>query len=43
MMGFYSFASAQVTLAGIEIVRMLKKGQVDSDSSPAEIFYGLFA
>ena len=27
MLGFKSFVSASITLAGIEIVRMLRKGQ----------------
>jgi putative transposase len=43
MMGFKSFQSAESTLAGIELCRMLKKGQhVDAKNSPAfEQFYAL--
>jgi putative transposase len=45
MMGFKSFNSAQATLAGIELYRMLKKGQhVNAANSPAfEQFYALAA
>lgn len=45
MMGFKSFDSATSTLAGIELCRMLKKGQhVDAKVSPAfEQFYALAA
>ena len=45
MMGFKSFDSAISTLAGIELCRMLKKGQhVDAKKSPAfEQFYALAA
>ena len=31
MMGFQSFESAQSTLAGIELMHMLRKGQIESD------------
>jgi len=45
MLGFKSFFSAQRTLAGIEQVRMLKKGQPRNQAgmskTPAELFYGL--
>ena len=45
MMGCHGFCSAQRTLAGIELVRMIKKGQmVDGDGmSPARQFYALAA
>ena len=43
MMGFKAFHSAEVTLAGIELCRMLKKGQyVNSENEFAfEQFYAL--
>ena len=45
MLGFKAFKSASVTLAGIEMVRMIKKGQIktmdQSVQTPAEIFYSL--
>ena len=45
MMGFKSFHTAQRTLAGIELVRMLKKGQMkwqaQRGKTPAELFYAL--
>lgn len=43
MLGFKSFVSARRTLAGVELVHMLRKRQhVDSsERSPAEIFYSL--
>ena len=31
MMGFKSFEAAQATLTGIELIRMLRKGQLDSE------------
>jgi transposase-like protein len=47
MLGFKRFRSAQVTLAGIELIHMIKKGQVYATRgdrlSPAEQFYGLAA
>ena len=47
MLGFKSFHSAQYTLAGIELVAMLKKGQMKKNIagtlSPAEQFYALAA
>jgi putative transposase len=45
MMGFKSFHSAASTLSGIELCRMLKKGQhTDAKNSPAfELFYALAA
>lgn len=45
MMGFQSFISAGITLAGIEVVRMIKKGQLQSeyDASPFQQFKELFA
>ena len=43
MLGFKSFHSAQSTLAGIELVAMLKKGQMKKNMigvlSPTEQFY----
>jgi transposase-like protein len=45
MLGFKNFHAAQSTLAGIELVAMLKKGQmkknIASALSPAEQFYAL--
>ena len=43
MLGFKSFQSARRTLAGVELVHMLRKRQhVDSaELSPAEVFYSL--
>ena len=45
VMGFKNFYSAQKTLAGVELVRMLKKGQLryssQSNKTPAEEFYAL--
>lgn len=45
MLGFKNFFAAQRTLAGIELIRMLKKGQMKWQSqrgkSPAELFYAL--
>lgn len=44
MLGFKNFHSAQKTLAGIELMKMIKKGQmVGDDLSPAEQFYSLAA
>ncbi|PCJ38645.1 MAG: IS6 family transposase [Moraxellaceae bacterium] len=47
MLGFNNFHSAQSTLAGIELVAMLKKGQMKKNMvgtlSPAEQFYALAA
>ena len=45
MMGFKSFLSAQHTLTGIELVRMINKGQLvtGDDMSPAQQFYVLAA
>lgn len=47
MLGFKSFHSAQSTLAGIELVAMLKKGQMKKNMagflSPAKQFYALAA
>jgi transposase-like protein len=47
MLGFKSFHAAQKTLAGIELIHMIKKGQMRStrgdDLSPAEQFYALAA
>ena len=44
MLGFKSFESAKRTLAGIELVRMLKKNQmIDSKSSPFKSFCSLAA
>ena len=43
MLGFKSFRSAQRTLAGIELVHMLRKNQHEKSSrmSPAELLYSL--
>jgi transposase-like protein len=47
MLGFKEFHSAGVTLGRIEIVRMIRKGQLknqeDLRQTPAEIFYSLVA
>jgi len=47
VLGFKNFFTAQKTLAGIELVRMLKKGQLRKTRgdllSPAEQFYSLAA
>ena len=43
-LGFKNFHSAQKTLAGIELMSMIKKGQMKGDDlSPAEQFYSLAA
>ncbi|MFT6734237.1 MAG: putative transposase [Polaribacter sp.] len=45
MLGFKNFDSAQNTLSGIELMAMIKKGQMkknlSSTMSPAEQFYAL--
>jgi putative transposase len=48
MLGFKSFEAAQATLAGIELMHMLKKGQLVGETrtaglTPAEHFYSLVA
>ncbi|MBV1880080.1 MAG: IS6 family transposase, partial [Pseudomonadales bacterium] len=47
MLGFKSFRAAHATLKGIELVAMIKKGQmkksISGSSSPAEQFYALAA
>ena len=44
MLGFKNFHCAQKTLAGIELMKMIKKGQMAGDYlSPAEQFYSLAA
>jgi putative transposase len=47
MLGFKSFHSAQKTLAGIELMHMIKKGEMHATRgvrmSPAEQFYALDA
>jgi len=47
MLGFKSFYAAQKTLAGVELVRMIKKGQMRKTRgdvlSPADQFYALAA
>jgi transposase-like protein len=47
MLGFKKFHAAQQTLAGIELMRMLKKGQMKTNQednlSPVEQFYALAA
>jgi len=45
MLGFKNFHSFQKTLAGIDLMKMIKKGQIelikDDRLSPAEQFYPL--
>lgn len=47
MLGFKTFPAAQRTLAGIEVMAMIRKGQMKTRAgdkqSPAEMFYGLAA
>jgi putative transposase len=45
MLGFKSFRSAQVTLAGIELMHMIRKGQLRTKGNlrPAQAFYSLTA
>jgi len=47
MLGFKTFHAAQRTLAGIEVMAMIRKGQMKTRAgdkqSPAEMFYGLAA
>jgi len=47
MLGFKNFHAAQRTLAGIEVMAMIKKGQIKTSAgdatSPAEQFYALAA
>jgi transposase-like protein len=47
MLGFKNFHAAQRTLAGIEVMAMIKKGQIKTSDgnkkSPAEMFYALAA
>jgi putative transposase len=47
MLGFKSFDAAQCTLAGIELMQMLRKGQLDEGAeqglTPAAQFYALAA
>ncbi len=47
MLGFKNFHSAQRTLAGIEVMAMIKKGQMKTlagdRKTPAEMFYALAA
>jgi len=47
MLGFKNFHAAQRTLAGIEVMGMIKKGwmstQAGDEKSPAEKFYALAA
>ena len=48
MLGFKSFAAAQDTLAGIELMHMIKKRQMvieeeDEGRTAAELFYALAA
>ena len=47
MMGFKNFHAAQQTLTGIELMAMLRKGQMKTTKgdarSPAELFYALAA
>ena len=43
MLGFKSFRSAAVTLAGIELMHMIREGQLQTtgEMSPAQQFYSL--
>ena len=43
MLGFKSFRSAAVTLAGIELMHMIRKGQLQTTGEvrPAQQFYSL--
>ena len=45
MLGFKNFRAAQITLAGFELIHMIKKGQMCTTRgnrlSPAEQFYML--
>jgi putative transposase len=43
MLGFKSFRSAVVTLAGIELMHMIRKGQLRTIEKlrPAQMFYSL--
>ena len=45
MLGFKNFICGQCTLAGIELIRMLRKGQMRNQAgmskTPAELFYAL--
>lgn len=48
MLGLKSFRTARVVLGGIELIQMIRKGQVASDvgkvdRSPPATFYGLAA
>jgi len=47
MLGFKNFYAAQRTLAGIEVMAMIKKGQMKTragnEQTPAEMFYALAA
>lgn len=44
MLGFKNFHSTQKTFAGVELMKMIKKGQMEGDDlSPAELFYSLAA
>jgi len=47
MMEFKNFHAAECTLAGIEVMAMLKKGQMNTpagdEKAPAEMFYALAA
>jgi transposase-like protein len=47
MLGFKSFHAAQNTLAGIELMNMIKKGEIRATRvdylTPAEQFYSLAA
>jgi putative transposase len=47
MLGFKSFHAAQCTLTGVELMHMLRKGQlkdrVEQGLTAAEQFYGLAA
>ncbi len=45
MLGFKSFEAAQCTLTGVELIRMLRKGQLEDEEfdglSATEQFYAL--
>ena len=44
-LGYESFVTARKTISGLELWKMLKKGQTKwgGDQSPVELFYGLAA
>ena len=42
MLGLKSFAAALRTLAGIEVIHMIKKGQMDASGQPMQMPAGQF-